>query len=111
MGIAGAAAAAEPYPYRGDRVLLFPYQAIEGTAAKEGLWQDAHEEPVTRANPVVFAKRNAKVTLLKRLSVSYGNASLEVSRVSVKSDTFTMLDGRPVQFKELEGFVLSTRLR
>lgn len=109
----GPAEAKEKYPYKGSKILLFPYQVVEGSAAKQGLWEDEHEQPITRAKPVVLPKRGSKVKVLERLSVTYEEEgeTLQVSRVEATSDAFTMLDGRPVSFKGLNGFVLSKRLR
>ena len=95
---------------------LFPYQVVEGSAAKGGLWEDHSGQPLTRAKPVLLVK-GQKVQVLKKLTVTYTAAetkgppaSLEVAYVRAEADAFKNHDGRTVPFKSLDGWILLKRL-
>jgi hypothetical protein len=65
--------AADPSPTHvttGERTLMFPYQVVEGSAAKDGLWEDHTGKPISRAKPVLLEK-GLKVTQLKTVKVKY----------------------------------------
>lgn len=103
--------AEKTYPYKGNLILLFPYQVVEGSAAKDGLYRDFKEKKIVRAKPAVFSKKDAKIKVLKRFEVIYDDGvKIDVCDVMVETNTFQMLDGRSIGFKKLGGFVLAKRL-
>ena len=99
------------YQFKENYILLFPYQVVEGSAAKDGLYQDFKEMKIIRAKPAVFSKREAKIEVIRKFKVIYDNGvKINVCEVMVETNTFKMLDGRIISFKKLGGFVLAKRL-
>lgn len=99
------------YRYKGDEILLFPYQVVDGSAAKSGLLEDYQEKEITVAKPAVFSKKKSKIVVNKRFQAKYPEGVvLDVCEVTVDTNSFKMLDGRPIKFPQLKGFVLGKRL-
>jgi hypothetical protein len=99
-------------------VLLFPYELVENDALKKGLWEDAHDKPITTARAVSFPVQSARISKLTRYTVSYSRAdtgmehdeNLVVFKVKVRSKSFTDQHGKHVPYQELIGFILKSRM-
>ena len=121
-----------PGAARGDTVLFFPYQVVEGSAAKDGLWEAYHGLPITRAKPIALSRAGTDFTVKRTFKVTYRkdpedwspgaptmmagrpryrqvrydrDLEIEVCEVVVRADNL------PGGFKELRGFVLKEQLR
>ena len=90
-------------------ILLYAYQVIEGSAAKDGLWEEEKGLPISRAKPVVVPAQTS-CELLEEHTVVYKDpgrqGSLDALKVSAHSEHFTERDGRAISFNTLEGWVL-----
>jgi|GEM_PF-5271438 len=114
--------------------LLFPYQEVEGSAAMDGLWEDANKKPISRAKPVMVFKRKARIEIQRCFPVHYEadvappaksaakggkrtawykeSADLSVCEISVSSrDMVDVRSGEVVSVEQLSGFVLEERVR
>ena len=102
---------------KGDRALFFPYQEVNGSAAKDGLLEDYKGDPISRAKPVVLSK-DEKVTFIKSETIEYEKGgpndrpvTLEVCYVEVESAALIDLKSdKKLPKMKLKGWVLADRL-
>ncbi len=97
------------------QVLLFPYELVGNDTLKEGLWEDAHDRPISHAKAVRFTRGTARIHKIARYNIHFEHENgdketIEVFKVKVKAEDFTDLKGKPVPVDELSGFMLKTRM-
>ncbi len=97
------------------QVLLFPYELVENDALKLGLWEDAHGRPISRAHAVRFILGKARIEKIARYKIHFehkdgSQEALVVYKVNVKSKDFRDLQGKPIHFEQLSGFMLKSSL-
>lgn len=92
--------------------LLFPYQVVEGSAAKSGLREDHDGQAISRAKPVI-APAGAVIDIVGEETVTYDDGTrIAVVKVKATCDGFTdRRNGQVLPFKELNGFMLAKHVR
>ncbi len=100
-----------------EEALLFPYQRIEGTAAFDGLLEDAEGRSISAAKPVVLPEGH-DVQFMQRKTVKYPKTDdrpeklLEVVQVQVQSGQMRDFRSKQqLQTMNLKGWMLADRIK